>query len=190
MSTEHEAQLSQFTANRRDVIRTATGLAAAAVAGGALVGGTHQANAQGNPKNAGLLCEIDDIGQFEILSFSWGMASEGDTSSGGGAGARRMTKADIIAELHTGSVTPGLQLACAQGRHFQRAVVTQTDNRGTPYLTYTLEDVIVSSYQTTIDKEKGAVDLVSFSFGSIVRLMVDGQGYEWNFATATGGAIG
>lgn len=189
MSTEHEGQLSQFTANRRDVIRTATGIAAAAVAGGALVGTAQQANAQGNPKNARLFCEIGDIGQFEILSFSWGLASEGG-DTGSSAGARRMTKAEIINQLNTSGATPKLQLACAQGKIFPRAVVTQTDNRGTPYLTYTFEDVLVSSAQTTIDKDNGAIDLVSFSFGSVVRLVVGGQGYEWNFQTNTGGPIG
>lgn len=187
MSTEHNGQPGLLTANRRDVIRAATGLAAAAVAGGTLVSTTQQANAQGNSKNARLFCEIDDIGQFELLSFSWGMASEGD--SGSASGARRMTKADIITQLPTGSASPKLQLACVQAKLFERAIITQTDNRGTPYLTYTFQDVLVSSYQTSADRDGGFIDVMSFSFNTTVRLTVGGEGYEWNFGTNTGGPV-
>jgi type VI secretion system secreted protein Hcp len=84
---------------------------------------------------------------IHIESFSWG-ASNPPPSSGGGAG--KVSFQDLHFTTKVSKASPQLLLACAAGRpipqatlHVRKAGETQV------YLTYKLENVIVSSYSVS-----------------------------------------
>ncbi len=65
--------------------------------------------------------------------------------------------------------SPLLMLAAASGQHFKSAVLTvrKSGEVSQEYLTITLGDLMVSSYQTEAAGDTVPVDQVSFSFGRI-----------------------
>jgi type VI secretion system secreted protein Hcp len=110
-------------------------------------------------------------GEIEVESFSWGethVAHAGGATGAGGAG--RPTIQDFHVMKQIDKASPLLMLAAASGQHFLSAVLTAQRPGKEPleYLTFTLGDLMVSSYQ--IEAPAGQprpVDEVSFSFGRI-----------------------
>jgi type VI protein secretion system component Hcp len=186
----HKAESSgRLTANRRDVLRTATGLAAGAVVGSTLIDTQNSVNAQANPSkgNAQIIGQIGDRGQFRVLTFSWGLASSfADVGSGVGAAVEAST---FDFTKNVDALTPGMQLSVAQGRHFQRAIITHTDTTGAPIFSYAFEDVILTSDQVSATAD-GSVPMenVTFRFEKVTMMHGD-QGYVWDFSANTGNAI-
>jgi len=93
--------------------------------------------------------------QMAIESWSLGAAH----GSGGGGGAGKVSYSDLSVMISLEKASPLLNLALADGEHFDAVELTfrapagvqakAGDDKRQDYLTITLEEVIVSSYQTS-----------------------------------------
>jgi type VI secretion system secreted protein Hcp len=127
------------------------------------------------------LLEIDGIkgessdskhkGTIEIESFSWGCSNSGSHAAGGGGGAGKVSFSDISFNTGVNKSSPLLMLACATGQHIKKAVLHVRKQGGDQqeYYTVTMEDLLVSSYNSG-DSPGGAtavVDSFSLNFAKI-----------------------
>lgn len=89
-------------------------------------------------------------GEIQLESFSWGATQQGTSSMGGGAGAGRVNMQDFHFVMGVNKASPKLMLACANGEHIKKAVLTcrKAGKDQQEFLKVTLSDVLVSSYQT------------------------------------------
>jgi type VI secretion system secreted protein Hcp len=94
---------------------------------------------------------IDDKhkGEIDVEAWSWGETNPRPPGGvGGGAGKVEVQDFNFTSKISKAS--PALLLACASGKHFKSAVLTAR-KAGKPqaeFLTFSLSDVLVSSYQT------------------------------------------
>lgn len=89
-------------------------------------------------------------GEIEIESFSWGETQSGTAGHGAGAGAGKVVAQDFHFVKKMDKASPVLFIGCATGIHYKTAVLT-TRKAGAgqqEYLKITMEDVLISSYQT------------------------------------------
>jgi len=89
-------------------------------------------------------------GEIDILSFSFGATQPHMAHSGGGAGAGKVDIHDASFTHFVDRASADLMSACCKGTHFQKAVMIARKAGDNPldFLTYTFEDVLVSSVQT------------------------------------------
>ncbi|HEV2555666.1 MAG TPA: type VI secretion system tube protein Hcp [Bosea sp. (in: a-proteobacteria)] len=87
---------------------------------------------------------------IEVDSFSWGVSNGGSHASGTGGGAGKANFQDIHFTSSVGKASPTLALSCANGKHISKAVlhVRKQGEDQQEYYTITLEDLLVSSYQS------------------------------------------
>ena len=90
--------------------------------------------------------------EIEIESFSWGATNQGTAGHGGGSGTGKVVPHDIQISKRMDKSSPVLFIACATGQHYKEALLTARKS-GTggqaDYLKIKLEDVTVTSYQTS-----------------------------------------
>ncbi|MHB8971789.1 MAG: Hcp family type VI secretion system effector [Pirellulaceae bacterium] len=88
--------------------------------------------------------------EIDILSWSWGETNSGSHGGGGGGGAGKVAMQDFHFVKKVDKATPKLMLSCASGSHIPKAVLIcrKAGTEQQEYLTYTLSDLLVSSYQT------------------------------------------
>jgi type VI secretion system secreted protein Hcp len=88
--------------------------------------------------------------EIDVLSWSWGETQPTSPSPGGGGGAGKVEMSDLTVVTRLSKASPHLLLACASGKHFKSAVLTgrKAGKGQADYLTFSLSDVLVSSYQT------------------------------------------
>jgi type VI secretion system secreted protein Hcp len=110
-------------------------------------------------------------GEIEVLSWSWGEVNEAPPRGpGGGAGAGKVDMSDLTVVAQFSKASPQLLLACASGKHFKSAVLTarKAGKAQADYLTFSLTDVLVSSYQVDGSADANVpTDSVGLSFGKI-----------------------
>jgi type VI secretion system secreted protein Hcp len=110
---------------------------------------------------------------IELQSFSWGVSQTTTHSSGGGGGAGKATFQDLHFTSKVSKASPLLFKRAATGEHIKKATlfVRKAGSGGGQgdYMTITLEDVLVSSYETKPSKGSDAVptDRVSLNFSKI-----------------------
>jgi type VI secretion system secreted protein Hcp len=110
-------------------------------------------------------------GEIDVESWSWGEVSPhppGGAAGGGGAGKVQVQDLTFTTKFSTAS--PSLMLACASGKHFKGAVLTarKAGKGQQEFLTFSLSDVLVSSYQTGgAEGEVVPGDSVSLNFSKI-----------------------
>jgi len=108
-------------------------------------------------------------GEIDVLSWSWGETQPiaGGGGGGGGAGRVEMTELHVSATLSKAS--PPLLLACASGKHIKSAVLTgrKAGKAQAEFLTFSLSDVLVSSYQTGGATAEAPLDSISLNFSKI-----------------------
>jgi type VI secretion system secreted protein Hcp len=89
--------------------------------------------------------------EIEILSWSWGESQTGSaTGGGGGAGKINMLDMqDFHFTMQVNKASPNLMIACATGEHVSSAklICRKAGGQQREYMTWTLTDVLVSSYQ-------------------------------------------
>jgi len=87
---------------------------------------------------------------IEIESFSWGASNSGSHASGGGGGAGKASFQDLRFTANVSKASPTLMLKCATGEHIKKAVLhVRKQGKGQQeFYTITLEDLLVSSYQS------------------------------------------
>ncbi len=108
----------------------------------------------------------DHKGEIELESFSWGETHQAAAPAATAIGKVHIKDFQVTKLMDKAS--PLLMLAAASGQHFKSAVLTAQKPGEPPqgYLTITLGDLMVSSYQTEAG-DPLPVDQVSFSFGRI-----------------------
>lgn len=87
---------------------------------------------------------------IEVDSFSWGLSNAGSHASGQGGGAGKANFQDIHFTASVGKASANLAQFCATGKHITKAVlfVRKQGEDQQEYYTLTLEDLLVSSYQS------------------------------------------
>jgi type VI secretion system secreted protein Hcp len=101
--------------------------------------------------------------QIQLLSWSWGMSHGGTTHHGTGGGAGKVSVGDLSFTHYVDAASPGLILACCNGKHFDEATLTMRKAGEKPldYLIIKLKDIIVTSVQQS---GSSGGDLVTESF--------------------------
>lgn len=89
-------------------------------------------------------------GEIQLESWSWGETNQGTGHYGGGMGAGKVQMQDFHFSMKTNKASPKLFLACADGEHIKKAVLTcrKAGKDQQEFLKVTFSDFIVSSYQT------------------------------------------
>jgi type VI secretion system secreted protein Hcp len=108
--------------------------------------------------------------EIDVESWSWGESNSGSHAFGGGGGAGKVSMQDISFTMKVNKSSPKLMLACANGEHIKKAVLTcrKAGKDQQEYLKITFSDLLVSSYQT--GGSRGDViptDSVSINFAKI-----------------------
>jgi type VI secretion system secreted protein Hcp len=88
--------------------------------------------------------------EIELESFSWGATQSGTFGFGGGGGAGKVQMQDFHFVMKVNKSSPKLFLACANGEHIKKAVLTcrKAGKDQQEYMKFTFSDLLVSSYQT------------------------------------------
>ena len=107
-------------------------------------------------------------GEIDIESFSWGV-KQSATLTGGGAGAGKAEISDFTVVKHFDKSSVELAHATATGQHFKFAELTVRRSGGAQleYLTYKLEDLLVSSVSTSGSGSGRPVETISLNFAKI-----------------------
>jgi type VI secretion system secreted protein Hcp len=107
-------------------------------------------------------------GEIDVESWSWGETNAGPTGGGGG-GAGKVQIQDMHVTANMSKAGPPLMLACASGTHIKSAVLTgrRGDGKQAEFLTFSLSDVLISSYQTGGSEAGPPVDAFALNFAKI-----------------------
>jgi len=89
--------------------------------------------------------------EIQVLSYNFGESQAGTMAFGGGGGAGKVQMQDFHFTMNVNKASPKLFLKCATGEHIKKAVLTcrKAGKDQHDYMTVTLSDVLVSSYQTS-----------------------------------------
>jgi type VI secretion system secreted protein Hcp len=89
-------------------------------------------------------------GAIEVDSFSWGETNTGSSGRGGGGGSGKVSFQDLHFTTSVNKGSPVLALFCASGEHIKKAALhlRKAGKEQQEYYTITLEDLLVSSYQS------------------------------------------
>src|SRR5262249_10860692 len=109
--------------------------------------------------------------EIQVLSYSFGDTQPTTMEFGGGGGAGKVQMQDFVITMNVNIASPRLWLACAVGEHIKSAVFTarKAGKEQKDYLKITLEEVMVSNYQSNgaADANGLPVDSVSLSYSRI-----------------------
>jgi len=112
-------------------------------------------------------------GEIELESWSISAHQSGGHSSGGGGGAGKVLLEDYHFTKRIDKASPTLFLACCDGRHIKKAVLTcrKAGKTALEYLKITLSDLLVSSYQTggSAGSTVVPVDQISLNYSKIEK---------------------
>jgi type VI secretion system secreted protein Hcp len=108
---------------------------------------------------------------IHVESWSWGASQSGTFSSGGGGGAGKVQMQDLHFTMKMDKASPKLMLACATGEHIKKAQLfaRKAGKTQQTFLTVTLSDVLVSSYQTSGSGASDVlpIDSVALNFAKV-----------------------
>lgn len=109
--------------------------------------------------------------EIELHSFSWGETNAGSFVTGGGGGSGKVAMQDFHFVMSMSKASPKLFLACANGEHIKKAVLTcrKAGKEQQEYLKINFSDIMISSYQSGGSGGSGAFpsEQVSFNFAKI-----------------------
>jgi type VI secretion system secreted protein Hcp len=102
-----------------------------------------------DPKVEGESTDEKHKGEIELESWSFGVSNTSSMLQGGGGGSGKSMPLDFHMTKKTDKSTARLAQAVAMGDHFKTAIITVRKAGGSQqeYLTITLNDVFISSYQ-------------------------------------------
>jgi type VI secretion system secreted protein Hcp len=100
--------------------------------------------------------------QIQLLSWAWGMRQGGTTHHGTGGGSGKVSVGNLTFTHYVDAATPGLILACCNGKHFDEATLTMRKAGEKPldYLIIKIKEIIV----TSVDHSGGGGDQIVESF--------------------------
>lgn len=99
---------------------------------------------------------------IEVLSFSWDISDAATLAPRSKGEAGKVAMQDIHFASVVAPTSPQLMWASTHGERFKKAVLKSRTPRGS--LAYTLEDVLVSGYQTSGTESDGLVDQFTLRF--------------------------
>jgi len=108
--------------------------------------------------------------EIHVSSFSFGVTNSGTGGSNLGSGGGRSNIQDMHFTKTVDSASPNLFIACATGKHFDKATVTVRRAGENPqeYLIYELTEAYISSITTSGHEGGGlAQESVSLNFSKI-----------------------
>src|SRR6266478_3646289 len=111
--------------------------------------------------------------EIDVLSWAWSEQQTGTNAYGGGGGAGKVNMKDFLFTMKTNQGSPNLMVACATGRHIDKAVFTCRKAGGDQqqeYLIYTFSPVVISSFSSggpASEKDPVPVETITFTFGQI-----------------------
>jgi type VI secretion system secreted protein Hcp len=110
-------------------------------------------------------------GEIELESWSWGETQTGTHAGTGGGGAGKVSMQDFHFVMKVNKASPKLLLACADGEHIKKAVLTcrKAGKGQQEFLLYTFSDLLISSYQTGGSGSGDVIplDQISMNFAKI-----------------------
>ena len=110
-------------------------------------------------------------GEIDIHSWSWSENQGGSHGAGGGGGAGKVQIHDLSIVKRIDKSSPKLMLACANGEHIKKAVLTarKAGKEQQEFYKITLTDLLVSSFQTGGHGDGNTLpqDQVSLNFAKI-----------------------
>ena len=108
-------------------------------------------------------------GEIDLESFSWGEVNAVSRGGTGGTGSGKVQLEDLNVVMKLNKASPLLIKACASGQHIKEAVLTarRAVKQQLEFLVIKLNDVLVSSYETSGGVSSEPTDHVSFNFGRI-----------------------
>ena len=110
------------------------------------------------------------VNEIDVSSVSFGASQTGIREAGGKASARRSSLTTFAMTKNVDKASPKLFLFCATGQQIPKAVLTFRAVGETPleYLTITLSDVFISSYQVGASSGSDlATESISISYSKI-----------------------
>ena len=149
------------------ILLVAVGLLAAAAVTSAQTAGQLVLKLDGIPGDSSVAGHLNEI---DLSSVSFGANQTGIREAGGKASPRRSSLTPFTVTKEIDKASPKLFLACATGQHIPSAVLTFREvESGVPpyeYLTITLSDVFISSYQVASGGDI-PTEAISISFSKI-----------------------
>jgi type VI secretion system secreted protein Hcp len=106
--------------------------------------------------------------EIQLDNFSFGASQSGTFGTGGGGGAGKVQFQDFHFVMNVNKASPKMFLACAQGEHIKKAILTcrKAGKDQQEYLKYTFTDLLISSFSTSSGGEL-PVDQISFNFAKL-----------------------
>jgi type VI secretion system secreted protein Hcp len=120
------------------------------------------------------------VGEIPIDTFGWGASMSSAMTSGGGAGAGKADFNDLHLRMQTNAASPAFFGHAATGRDIQQVGLTVRDDAGRVLQRWTLEDVLLRSFQTG-DANSDQSVLLTESFAlSYSKIELEQYGYDAN----------
>jgi type VI secretion system secreted protein Hcp len=119
---------------------------------------------------AGESTDAKHKGEIDVQTWSWGESQAiAANPGGGGAGTGKVSMTDLHISANLSKASPQLLLACAAGTHIKSAVLTgrKAGKAQAEFLTFSLSDVLVSSYQAGGATAEAPLDSISLNFSKI-----------------------
>ena len=91
-----------------------------------------------------------NVGDIDVLAWSWGCSQSGTFHQGGGGGAGKANVQDISLTKWIDKASPKLQFACLKGTHINEAVLNVRKAGDAPYvyLKITMTKCLITSVST------------------------------------------
>ena len=127
--------------------------------------------------------------EIEVLSWSWGLTQSATFGGGGGGGGVHMNVQDLSFSAHVSKATTALAKKCANGTHIPDGTLTIRKAGENPqeFMIFTLEKIIVSSYQTGGASEQSQM-VESFSL-NIAKVKVEYKTQNDDGTLGAGGEV-
>jgi type VI secretion system secreted protein Hcp len=118
---------------------------------------------------AGESTDAQHEGEIAVRTFMWGETRSDSPLAGGRTG--KVTTGPLIVTARASKASPPLLLACASARRFGTAVLSARRAGGGKgqfeFLTITLTDVLITSYEVNASADGGPMDEISLAFAEI-----------------------
>jgi type VI secretion system secreted protein Hcp len=127
--------------------------------------------------------------EIEVLSWSWGLTQSATFGAGGGGGGVHMNVQDLSFSANISKATTALAKKCANGTHIPEGTLTIRKAGEDPqeFLVFTLEKIIVSSYQTGGASEQAQM-IESFSL-NIAKVKMEYKTQQDDGTLGPGGEV-
>ncbi len=110
-------------------------------------------------------------GEIHLESWSWGESQTGSSSQDLGLGSGKVNMQDFHFTMKTNKASPKLFIACANGEHIKKAVLTcrKAGKTQQEFLFFTFTDLLISSYQIGGNaNDVIPMEQISFNFTKVV----------------------